>query len=69
MPCEASAGLFYDAKDFQCNAICGDGIVVLEEECDDGNIINKDGCSSTCKIENLLSGCDYKLLGIKNCLK
>ena len=30
--------------------ICGDG-VLLERECDDGNIINGDGCSDQCKIE------------------
>jgi len=34
-----------------CNPICGDSYVVfLKEECDDGNKINGDGCSSICKI-------------------
>ena len=30
---------------------CGDGVVDAEygEECDDGNLVNGDGCSSTCK--------------------
>ncbi len=32
---------------------CGDGkINVVGEECDDGNLINGDGCSSSCKNEN-----------------
>ncbi|MGB1700344.1 MAG: DUF4215 domain-containing protein, partial [Nannocystaceae bacterium] len=32
---------------------CGDGTLqtFLGEECDDGNTINKDGCSKQCKIE------------------
>ena len=30
--------------------ICGDGITQkeLEEECDDGNVLDGDGCSSDC---------------------
>ena len=37
---------------------CGDGTLqtFLGEECDDGNTINKDGCSKQCKIEKN-SGC------------
>jgi cysteine-rich repeat protein len=31
--------------------ICGDGILDPGEQCDDGNTINGDGCSSTCQIE------------------
>jgi len=34
----------------QCSEICGDGRVFYQQ-CDDGNIVNGDGCSSTCKIE------------------
>ena len=31
---------------------CGDGILYLAtEECDDGNLVDGDGCSSTCEIE------------------
>lgn len=30
---------------------CGDGAMGGVEQCDDGNQINNDGCSSTCKIE------------------
>jgi len=32
-------------------AICGDGIKASSEKCDDGNLINGDGCSADCKIE------------------
>jgi len=34
-----------------CTSTCGDGIVI-GEACDDGNLNNDDGCSSTCKVEN-----------------
>ena len=30
---------------------CGDGVVDVGEECDDGNNINDDGCSAVCEIE------------------
>ena len=33
-------------------ANCGDGIRVVGEGCDDGNIASGDGCSSTCEIED-----------------
>jgi TonB family protein len=31
--------------------VCGDGSVDASEQCDDGNTLNGDGCSSTCRIE------------------
>lgn len=35
-----------------CQTRCGDKILVYEtEECDDGNTVDGDGCSSTCKQE------------------
>jgi uncharacterized repeat protein (TIGR01451 family) len=37
-----------------CNApFCGDGIQDPNEECDDGNVINGDGCSADCTIEQV----------------
>ena len=35
-----------------CIAICGDGLRLDTEQCDDSNIINGDGCSSTWIIES-----------------
>ncbi|MBU0706494.1 S-layer homology domain-containing protein [Patescibacteria group bacterium] len=32
---------------------CGDGILSAIEECDDGNFINRDGCSSYCELEDM----------------
>jgi fibro-slime domain-containing protein len=36
-----------------CTSTCGDGILLKSagEQCDDGNTVNGDGCSSTCQIE------------------
>ncbi len=34
-------------------AVCGDGVVQTGEQCDDGNTLNLDGCSSTCKYEQV----------------
>jgi len=41
-----------DACRVSCvDAFCGDGVIDTGEACDDGNIINGDGCSATCTIE------------------
>jgi fibro-slime domain-containing protein len=34
-----------------CTPTCGNGSLESGEECDDGNLVNGDGCSSTCQIE------------------
>ena len=36
--------------------ICGDGLVGLDEQCDDGNVSNGDGCSAVCASESPLCG-------------
>ena len=36
----------------KCLEVWGDSIRIGLEQCDDGNIISMDGCSSTCKIES-----------------
>ena len=43
-----------------CSTLCGDGIIVGNEKCDDGNTNDHDGCSSTCTIEpcDLNCSCD-----------
>ena len=42
--------------------ICGNGILESGEVCDDGNVVNGDGCSNSCKIEfcgdNLCNGAE-----------
>lgn len=34
-----------------CVEICGDGFNYGQVSCDDGNVVNGDGCSSKCTIE------------------
>lgn len=55
---EESPGLFFDESSLSCREICGDGLNAGILECDDGNSINGDGCSSTCTIEE-----DYECEG------
>ena len=42
--------------------VCGDGSVDFPETCDDGNLVNGDGCDDTCQIEfanvEVITGCD-----------
>ena len=35
-----------------CVQVCGDGVKTSSEQCDDGNLVSLDGCSSTCTIES-----------------
>ena len=44
--CQDSSG-----KTQACTATCGDGNLDPGEDCDDGNLVDNDGCSSKCKIE------------------
>jgi cysteine-rich repeat protein len=39
------------SQPYACFSVCGDGIKMPDEACDDGNVQNGDGCSSTCTIE------------------
>lgn len=40
--------LYYDT---QYTVVCGDGVKSAGEACDDGNLLNGDGCSSTCTLQ------------------
>jgi cysteine-rich repeat protein len=40
----------YEPLNSTCQDICGDGRVITSE-CDDGNLENGDGCSSSCEVE------------------
>jgi cysteine-rich repeat protein len=35
-----------------CGTVCGNGLLEATEQCDDGNTVEGDGCSSTCTVEN-----------------
>ena len=60
--CKVEKGFFCDRKDPDpvgstinnpdvCYEICGDGRDFGFYECDDGNLINGDGCNDLCEIE------------------
>ncbi len=36
---------------------CGNALAEPPEECDDGNLVNADGCSATCQLENASARC------------
>ncbi|CAK86800.1 unnamed protein product (macronuclear) [Paramecium tetraurelia] len=46
--CQSGYYLIHDT----CQSVCGDGIVVGDEECDDSNNNSLDGCNSLCKVES-----------------
>ena len=50
-----STGTFSLIYNLNLSNLCGNNIIENTEECDDGNTINGDGCSSTCKTENAAS--------------
>ncbi len=45
--CDAS--LYYLTPIDTCDDVCGDGFRI-HVDCDDGNSVNGDGCSDTCKV-------------------
>lgn len=45
-----------------CATVCGDLIAAGTETCDDGNLIDADGCSSICTIE-----CSFYMLHCLTC--
>jgi hypothetical protein len=46
--CEVDCGL--------CPPICGDGVTEQNEQCDDGGLLNDDGCSDMCTFESAKEG-------------
>eukprot|EP00977_Amphora_coffeiformis_P026373 scaffold25842_cov198-Amphora_coffeaeformis.AAC.28 len=56
-------------KVFVPDGCCGNGIVETpEEQCDDGNIIDGDGCNSMCQLESLPQDCgDGVMQGNEQC--
>jgi len=52
-----------------CYPICGDGkIIANKEACDDGNINDNDGCSSTCTVEPNYNCSGINADGSSNCI-
>ncbi|MEM9453807.1 MAG: myxococcus cysteine-rich repeat containing protein [Myxococcota bacterium] len=54
------AGFASVAQVPSCN-FCGDGVIDVSEECDDGNLVDGDGCSSVCLVETVDECVDEKL--------
>ncbi|KAL4428862.1 hypothetical protein ABPG74_001349 [Tetrahymena malaccensis] len=51
--CSTYPGMFINPDTSLCQEQCGDGKrITNQKECDDGNTINGDGCSSSCKVED-----------------
>ncbi|MFP6665302.1 MAG: DUF4215 domain-containing protein, partial [Deltaproteobacteria bacterium] len=48
--CTCGAGFSGDGQ--SCGPVCGDGMVVSGETCDDSNAVPGDGCSATCTVES-----------------
>lgn len=53
--CACASG-YYGNGVYCSDALCGNGVVDVYEECDDGNYANGDGCSCSCRIEPLATG-------------
>lgn len=43
---------YSEGTDITCILYCSNGVRGIDEECDDGNAIDGDGCSSACTIES-----------------
>lgn len=60
--CSPNCEVEPECKSGACLAKCGDGLLfdfdgpdadlLPDEQCDDGNLVNGDGCSSTCRVES-----------------
>ncbi|MCF7812026.1 DUF4215 domain-containing protein [Candidatus Gracilibacteria bacterium] len=55
-----SSGYSWNGSSCAEDAVCGNGTVDSGEECDDGNVVSGDGCSSVCQVE---CGSGYKKVG------
>ena len=52
----------------RCFPICGDGVIVGTETCDDGNQVSGDGCSAICLVEPSAASCgDHAIEGAEQC--
>lgn len=61
--CQCQVGYQLDVQ--ICKPICGDGLIKGSEGCDDGNLVDGDGCNGQCAVEvdfvcvNVPSLCSY----------
>ena len=46
------SGVYYLIETYVPPAVCGNGVIETGEQCDDGNTVSGDGCSSTCQTES-----------------
>ena len=51
-PNPAQADADGDGEGDACDPVCDDGVISPLEDCEDGNVLNGDGCSSTCQEEH-----------------
>jgi len=49
--CTSCTQTGYSAQNGVCAPLCGDGLIVGNEQCDDKNKVSGEGCSSTCQVE------------------
>lgn len=47
--------------------VCGDGVIHGTEQCDDGNLIDGDGCSSACEVETQWKCVSATAGGVSSC--
>ena len=47
--CLCRDGYVWDGGLLGCVSVCGDGVKVGGEDCDDGNVVDGDGCSGECR--------------------
>ena len=59
--------LYQSQTFYGCIPWCGDGMVVPQEACDDGNIVSGDGCDATCRRVEEGYWCSRKWGGMQCC--
>ena len=65
--CDCEQGYYLNQTSNICQQICGDGVIIYLE-CDDGNLIDGDGCSSSCRIQNQFKCYNGSLTSPSQCL-
>ena len=73
---EDTAGIQCTGGSCEGGPVCGDGILETVEECDDGNLVDGDGCSAICEFEPVCGDgvaegseeCDERSIIYKVCL-